>query len=153
MAKQGKTLKTRSGSLITPQVADDLAAEAERGYDLTDAKRHRIGHAEPTASRDRRSPTDLDSASWDDEDLSDDDRACGASGETGGRCAVARGHAGHRLNRALQPPEMPPGSTGIEWILNADLGAIQPGGRREACEKSTYFQGFGFSLVLHRLSR
>jgi len=73
MAKRAKTtLKTRSGSSITPQVADDRAAGAERGYDLTDAKRRRIG--ETPASRDYRSATDLDSAPWDDEDLSDDDR-------------------------------------------------------------------------------
>lgn len=71
MARQSKALKTRSGSLITPQIADDLAAEAERGYDLADAKRHRVG--ETLASHDRRS-TDLDSAPWDDEDLSDEDR-------------------------------------------------------------------------------
>jgi hypothetical protein len=71
MAKQVKTLKARSGSSITPQIADDLAAEAERGYDLGDAKRHRI--EETPASRDRLSATDLDSAPWDDEDLSDDD--------------------------------------------------------------------------------
>jgi hypothetical protein len=75
MARQAKTLKTRSGSPITtPQIADDLAAEAERGYDLASAKRHRIGHAEPTVSRDRRTATGLDSAPWDGEDLSDDDR-------------------------------------------------------------------------------
>lgn len=72
MARQSKALKTRSGSLITPQIADDLAEEAERGYDLADAKRHRVG--ETRASHDRRSAADLDSAPWDDEDLSDDDR-------------------------------------------------------------------------------
>lgn len=72
MARQSKALKTRSGALITPQIADDLAAEAERGYDLADAKRHRV--RETPASDDRRSATDLDSAPWDDEDLSDDDR-------------------------------------------------------------------------------
>jgi hypothetical protein len=72
MARQAKTLKTRSGSSITPQIEDDLAAEAERGYDLADAKRHRIGRT--PASRDHRSSTDLDSEPWDDEDLSDDDR-------------------------------------------------------------------------------
>ena len=73
MAKRAKmTFKARSGSSITPQVADDLATEAERGYDLTDAKRRHIG--ETPASRDHRSATDLDSAPWDDEDLSDDDR-------------------------------------------------------------------------------
>jgi hypothetical protein len=73
MARQARTLKARSGSPITPQSADELAAEAERGYDLEGAKRHRIRHAEPTASRDRRTVTGLDSAPWDGEDLSDDD--------------------------------------------------------------------------------
>lgn len=62
MAKQAKTLKTRSGSPVTPQIAEDLAAEAERGYDLAGAKRHRIGPAELTASRDRRTAAGLDSA-------------------------------------------------------------------------------------------
>jgi hypothetical protein len=74
MARQAKTLKTRSGCSITPQIADDLAAEAERGYDLASAKRHRTRAAEPTESRDRRIATGLDSAPWDGEDLSDDDR-------------------------------------------------------------------------------
>jgi hypothetical protein len=50
-----------------------LAAEAERGYDLAGAKRHRR-HAEPTANRDRRTATGLNSAPWDGEDLSVDDR-------------------------------------------------------------------------------
>jgi hypothetical protein len=72
MARRAKTLKTRSDSSITPQIADDLASEAERGYDLADAKRRRIG--DTPASRDRRSATDLASAPWDDEDLSDADR-------------------------------------------------------------------------------
>ncbi|HEX6753256.1 MAG TPA: hypothetical protein VF093_06685 [Solirubrobacterales bacterium] len=60
--------------MITPQIADDLAAEAERGYDLGGAKRRRIGHAEPKASHERRTAAGLDLASCDDEDLSDDDR-------------------------------------------------------------------------------
>lgn len=64
MTRQTKTLKTRSGSPITQQIADELAAEAERGYDLGGAKRHRIGRDEPTASRDRRIATGLDSAPW-----------------------------------------------------------------------------------------
>jgi hypothetical protein len=70
----GEDTQDEIGLPITPQTADDLAAEAERGYDLAGAKRHRIGHAEPTASRDRRTATGLDSALWDGEDLSDDDR-------------------------------------------------------------------------------
>jgi predicted HicB family RNase H-like nuclease len=37
------TLKTRSGTKLTKQVVDALAEEAERGYDLTKAKRVRIG--------------------------------------------------------------------------------------------------------------
>jgi len=37
------TLKTRSGTKLTKKVVDALAEEAERGYDLTKAKRVRIG--------------------------------------------------------------------------------------------------------------
>jgi hypothetical protein len=36
-------LKTRSGAEIDSAVADTLAAEAERGYDLSKAKRRRVG--------------------------------------------------------------------------------------------------------------
>ena len=39
----GKNPKTKVGEEITPQVADALAAEAERGYDLSKAKRRRVG--------------------------------------------------------------------------------------------------------------
>ncbi len=38
-----KHSKTRSGAAISPEVADALAAEAEHGYDLSKAKRRRIG--------------------------------------------------------------------------------------------------------------
>jgi len=34
---------TKAGLEVTPEVADELAAEAERGYDLTKAKRQRVG--------------------------------------------------------------------------------------------------------------
>lgn len=37
------TLKTRSGTKLTKKVIDELAEEAERGYDLTKAKRVRMG--------------------------------------------------------------------------------------------------------------
>lgn len=37
------TLRTRSGTKLTKQVVDALAQEAERGYDLTKAKRVRMG--------------------------------------------------------------------------------------------------------------
>lgn len=37
--KNKKPLKTRSGRVLTPKVIDELAAEAERGYDLSKAKR------------------------------------------------------------------------------------------------------------------
>jgi hypothetical protein len=47
MAKVRKTTrknpKTRAGTEITPEIADALAAEAERGYDLSKAKRRRVG--------------------------------------------------------------------------------------------------------------
>jgi len=41
--KSHKPLKTRSGVGITPEVADALALEAERGYDLANARRRPIG--------------------------------------------------------------------------------------------------------------
>ncbi len=46
MAKVKKATKhprTKSGEEITPEVADALADEAERGYDLAKAKRERVG--------------------------------------------------------------------------------------------------------------
>lgn len=73
MARQAKTHKTRSGSPITPQIADNLAAEAERGYDLAGAKRRRIGPVEPTASRNFGTSTSLNSAPWDGEELTEED--------------------------------------------------------------------------------
>ena len=41
-SRQAK-LRTRSGAEIAPTTADALAAEAERGYDLAQAERHRVG--------------------------------------------------------------------------------------------------------------
>jgi hypothetical protein len=38
-----KSPETRSGDEITPEVADALALEAERGYDLSNATRRRVG--------------------------------------------------------------------------------------------------------------
>ena len=35
--------RTKAGTEITPEIADALAAEAERGYDLSKAKRQRVG--------------------------------------------------------------------------------------------------------------
>lgn len=47
MAKVGKgtrgTQKSKAGTVITPELADALADEAERGYDLSKAKRRRVG--------------------------------------------------------------------------------------------------------------
>lgn len=37
------TLRTRGGTKLTEKVVDALAEEAERGYDLTKAKRVRMG--------------------------------------------------------------------------------------------------------------
>lgn len=37
------TLRTRSGTKLTKKIVDALAEEAERGYDLTKAKRVRMG--------------------------------------------------------------------------------------------------------------
>lgn len=41
--KATKHPKTKSGEEITPEVADALATDAERGYDLAKAKRQRVG--------------------------------------------------------------------------------------------------------------
>lgn len=38
-----KSPRTKAGTEITPEIADALAAEAERGYDLSKAKRRRVG--------------------------------------------------------------------------------------------------------------
>jgi Ribbon-helix-helix protein, copG family len=38
-----KNPKTKSGAEITPKLADALADEAKRGYDLSKARRRRVG--------------------------------------------------------------------------------------------------------------
>lgn len=44
MAKVKKaTHRVKAGTEITPDIADALAAEAERGYDLSKAKQRRVG--------------------------------------------------------------------------------------------------------------
>lgn len=43
MAKVKKNPKTKAGTEITPEIANALAAEAERGYDLSKAKPRRVG--------------------------------------------------------------------------------------------------------------
>lgn len=48
------TLRTRSGTKLTKKVVDALAEEAERGYDLTNAKRVRMGR--PPLGEDGESP-------------------------------------------------------------------------------------------------
>lgn len=47
-------LRTRSGAEIAPAVADALAVEAERGYDLSEARRRRVGR--PSLGRHGTSP-------------------------------------------------------------------------------------------------
>jgi DNA topoisomerase IB len=41
--KAQKTFRGRSGTLITPEIADELAAEAEGGYDLSKAVLQPVG--------------------------------------------------------------------------------------------------------------
>jgi hypothetical protein len=41
--KKEKVFRTRSGAVITPEIADELAAEAERGYDLSKAVVQPVG--------------------------------------------------------------------------------------------------------------
>jgi hypothetical protein len=53
MAKAKKATKnpvTKAGEEITPEIADALAAEAGRGYDLSKAKRRRVGQARGAGS-------------------------------------------------------------------------------------------------------
>lgn len=38
-----RNLRTKAGAKITPEITDALAAEAERGYDLSKAERRRVG--------------------------------------------------------------------------------------------------------------
>jgi hypothetical protein len=46
--------RTKSGVEITPEIADALADEAERGYDLSKARRRRVGR--PSLSERGESP-------------------------------------------------------------------------------------------------
>jgi len=54
MAKVMKTtrnnLKTKAGTEITPEIADALATEAERGYDLSKATPRRVGRPSLTGA-------------------------------------------------------------------------------------------------------
>ena len=52
--RTGKYPKTKSGLEITPEIADELADEAERGYDLSKAKRRFVGR--PSLSGNGTSP-------------------------------------------------------------------------------------------------
>lgn len=40
-------MRTKAGEVLTTDLADALAAEAEQGYNLTKAKRHWIKEPEP----------------------------------------------------------------------------------------------------------
>lgn len=62
-------MRTKAGEVLTADLADALAAEAEQGYDLTKAKHHRI--KEPEASS--QGSTVADAGPYDDEKLTDDD--------------------------------------------------------------------------------
>jgi len=52
--KAGRYPKTKSGLEITPEIADELADEAERGYDLSNAERRLVGR--PSLSGNGTSP-------------------------------------------------------------------------------------------------
>lgn len=52
--KTGKYPRTKSGVEITPEIADALADEAERGYDLSKAERRFVGR--PSLSGNGTSP-------------------------------------------------------------------------------------------------
>ena len=55
MAKVKSGLKTSSGEIITPRTAEKLAEEAERGYDLSRARRRRVGRP-PLGGKGESSP-------------------------------------------------------------------------------------------------
>lgn len=52
--RKGKYPRTKSGVEVTPEIADALADEAERGYDLSKAKRQFVGR--PSLSGNGTSP-------------------------------------------------------------------------------------------------
>jgi hypothetical protein len=80
-----KMPKTKVGRAITPQIADEPAVEAERGYDLAGASRRRLRGDAPSARRDHQVVAILDSAPWDDEELTADElRAVEAAGHEAG---------------------------------------------------------------------
>jgi hypothetical protein len=64
-------MRTKAGEVLTVDLADALAAEAEKGYDLTKAKRHRI--KEPEANPHDPTVAEPDAAPYDDEELTDED--------------------------------------------------------------------------------
>jgi hypothetical protein len=45
------TLRTRKGALLTKKVLEELAAEAERGYDLSKAKREIVRPGRPSLEK------------------------------------------------------------------------------------------------------
>jgi hypothetical protein len=53
---------TKSGAEITPEIADALAAEAERGYDLSKAKSRRVWPSRRMAAPGRTIGHDGDTA-------------------------------------------------------------------------------------------
>jgi hypothetical protein len=63
--------RTKAGEEVTAELTEALASEAERGYDLAKAKRHRV---EESAARPQDPiATKLDAAPYDDEELTDED--------------------------------------------------------------------------------
>jgi hypothetical protein len=54
LKRTGKYPRTKSGLEITPEIADALADEAERGYDLSKAERRFVGR--PSLSGNGTSP-------------------------------------------------------------------------------------------------
>ncbi|MEX2106942.1 MAG: hypothetical protein WD810_08600 [Solirubrobacterales bacterium] len=52
--KKRKVLRTQSGAELTPEIIDALAAEAEGGYDLSEARRRPVGR--PSLSGNGSSP-------------------------------------------------------------------------------------------------
>jgi hypothetical protein len=66
-----RTLRTKAGEVLTADLADALAAEAEQGYDLTKARRQRL--EEPEANLQGSTVAEPNAAPSDDEELTGED--------------------------------------------------------------------------------
>ena len=68
-----RTIRKKAGEVLTADLADALATEAEQGYDLTKAKRRRIKKRATDDQEPEPTLAKLDAAPYDDEELTDED--------------------------------------------------------------------------------